>query len=161
MKLLGAMLVLIACGGAGTLAVQELEHRIRRLREAEELTLQMRREVCTHRLPLPEVIALLAEERPGRFAGTETLGEALADMPFAALWRTMMRTLGLPPEAERAMISLGEELSAGSPPEETFERCLSSLGTCLAQARESKEKNARLYLAASFAAGSLLVIVLL
>ena len=161
MRLLGAAMIISAFGGAGLAAALELEKRFRLLREAERITEHMRTEVCLRRRPLPEVLSALSEAFPRRFAGADRLERQLAEISFAELWRACIKKNTFPPEAETALIRLGEELTLGEPPERVFSRCQDDLGRLREQTREQKEKNARLYPAAGLALGCLLVIVLL
>ena len=160
MRLLGAVLVVCAFGGAGMAAVGELERRVRLLRDMELVTERMHTEVCLRLAPLPAVLRTMAKEWPRYFAGAESTADRLADVPFAELWSACVRRIGLPSEPETAMIRLGAALSEGEPPERAFAGCQAELARMRNRENERKEKNARLYLSAGLAFGCLVVIVL-
>lgn len=161
MRLLGAAMLIAACGGAGLGAARELERRCRLLRDMERVTARMRTEVCLRRLPLPEVLRVLSEAYPDRFAGAGRTAACLPDVAFGELWSACIKALALPPEAEEAMRLLGEELALGTEPEAAFDRCREELSRARSAAGEQKRERSKLYVTAGFSLGCLVAVALL
>ncbi len=161
MRALGAAMILAACGGAGWSAARDLDRQVRLLRDMGRAADRLRTEICLRRQPLPEAFRMLAVTYPAYFSGAEEAEKLFPELSFTELWRAAVRGIGLAEEAERALLGLVEDLAAGEPPEDAFDRCREELRRELALSEERRAKNARLYMAAGAALGSLVVIVLL
>ncbi len=159
--LLGTGLVLCAGGGLGFAASAELRSTLIVLREAADAVERMRVCVCLRRMTLPETLADLSGTCPELFAGAKAAEKTLPDIPFAALWNTLVRSAGLSAPAESALLELGERLTSGQPPEPAFEDCLGQLGVLIGKAERRREQNSRLYVAGGFCTGALIAIMLL
>lgn len=157
---LGVLLVVAASGAMGVSASLELRRRVRELEEGLEIAGRMRTEVCTRRLPLPQVLQVLAQAYPRRFPGAEEALNALEQVPFRLLWAAVVQAMGLCPEAREPLTALGNALARGDEPQRAFDLCQERLQAAKERAARLQEERGRLYTALGVAAGCLLAIVL-
>lgn len=160
-KWIGAVLVIVSCGGGGCLAAGELRRRERQVRNALRMVLRLRTEVCVCRRSLPEALERLRQDQPGAFNGISDFSADLAERPFLTIWEQLARKTAPSGRAYEAFSDLGTELSGGSSPEAAFDRCTAILEEAERQAGEERLKNARLYIVLGFGAGCMLALTAL
>lgn len=158
MKLLGALFLILSCGGLGASKVMALKKDVKDTEELLRALDRMEREICGRYRTLPESASLLASEFPRFFKGLEDVSDALRDKSFAEIWQEHFRAVGLSEEAEKALGGFGSELSAGGRPETAFENCRCALKAVGAEAKEELARNGKVYIASGLAAGLLMVI---
>ena len=159
LKFIGAVMLILSCGGAGVCAVSELRQRIRATEKTRGILRRMQTEVCLHRLSLPEVLEVIGRDFPESIGGG--CGAALEDRPFSEIWDNCVRAFALPEQAEAAVRALGIELTEVGSPETAFRNCLDELRIREEELRNRLESRGKVYIASGFAAGCMLVIAVL
>lgn len=158
---LGAVLVLLAGGGAGLSVVREMNRQLRQTEDMQQIVRRMKTEICLRRLPLPIMLAELEKAFPPYFAGAGEASALLAEVSFEELWRACIRAIRLYPALEELLCRLGTELSRGEPPQEVLDICSARLHEMRSSQTQRREEMGRVYVTAGFAAGGLLVILML
>jgi len=153
MRCLGALLLLLTCGGSGIRYSRELRQRVELLQETLRKLERLQMEVCRLLTPLPEVLFFLT-------------GRALAvsewqERPFAEIWCREVATLGLASPERTAMEELGRALCRGDEPERAFLAAQERLRALLASAAAEAEEKCRLSSSLGICSGLLLAIVLI
>ena len=161
LKLFGALLLLVSCGGLGAARVAALRRSVEDTAELRRAVERMETEICVRCRSLPETAKLLETAFPRFFSGMGDMDSSLRDAPFSQVWMGYFRNMELPTDTEKAVCALGEDLSAGAKPEAAFKLCLQQLSSAESELRNKLEKNGRVYIASGLAAGCLLVIAAL
>jgi stage III sporulation protein AB len=170
-RLLGAVLLVTACGSMGLSRSFELRRRVENLTALVSALELMRSEIGQLLTPLPELAERLSEEAPERarplftalLAGLPQLGE----LPFSRLWGDAVNLAGdrllLRRDERDALRTLGLSLGGSGAQEQegAIHNCTARLSLYLASARAEAEGRCRLYTALGLSAGLLLAIVLL
>ena len=159
LRLIGAAMLILSCGGAGICVTAGLRQKISALDNARRVLRRMQTEVCLHRRSLPEVLDAIRREFPGY--ASEGCGAALEDRPFSALWENCVAAFSLPEQAETALKTLGKELTDGEAPETAFRTCQEELVAEKEALQTRLETRGKVYIATGFAAGCMLVIAVI
>ena len=170
MRLLGALLVLLACGAAGMLLARSLALRRETLRELQVALQLLETEISFTATPLPEALRRVAEKTrtPTRrlFA---TASQMLRSTPGAAVSQAWDRGLGVlaaaAPLEERdlAVLSdLGQGLGQGDKADQIgkLELAKAQLRQLEEEASEESRRQARLWQTLGFLGGLALIILL-
>jgi stage III sporulation protein AB len=169
-KLLGAVLLVCACGAVGIGRSRQLRLRVKSLTALTDALALMQNEICRLLTPLPELAARLALDAPEAarplFGALLPELDALGERPFSELWAAAVEnarpTLLLRGEETEALCVLGLFLGGGA---EEQEKALESTGArlalALAAARTEADTRCRLYTALGLSSGLLLSIILL
>ena len=150
---LGALMLLLACGGTGIRCSRELRQRVDKLQRILEKLDLLQMEVCRLRTPLPEVLQLLT----GQVLDTTEL----LTRPFYEIWQREVGTLELLPSDAAVLEELGQALSRGDDPERAFLSVRERLRIRLAEASADAESKCRLSAGMGICLGLLLAIVLI
>lgn len=109
MKLLGGLLVFLACAGSGVWRAALIRRRVRTLGTLDAALALLRGEICDRLTPLPEAVAAAggaAGETGAFFSALSAASAQIGDEPFSTLWQTA---------AEKNLCSLRtEELAAAA-----------------------------------------------
>lgn len=169
MRLLGAVMALIACGAMGFIYNRSLRERLDTLAAMYEVLAMMKLELSNRICALPELIETLSERSKGEVSdfllAVYKRLSSLGEYSFDELWcECAAKSLTALNENERrAICSLGSILGRGELDAQIAEidRCTSTLHTALENARTEQPQQKKLTLGMSFAAGMLLVIMLI
>ena len=145
----------------GLLESRELKQRVNSFSEALAVAERMRSEVCSWRLPLPQVLRDLQEAFPELFRGAADTYQQMTDIPFSIYWRACLRASGLCAEAAEPLAAAGEASARGEPPERAFDRCILQLTEAREKAIQLEKERGRLYAALGAAGGCMLVLILI
>lgn len=169
MKLAGVMLTFLGCVSAALTWTRSRKARLGALDRLAQALGRMEAEITAKAVPLPALIAGLAESADGaagRFfrALSAALGE-LGERPFAALWaETVQSSLPELSRSERAAIAeLGNVLGRYPIPrqQEALACCRAALLHNLENARGREREDGRLVWGLALSAGALILIVLI
>ena len=158
MKFTGAMLLLVSCGGMGGAWAASLRRGIEDTSELIRSLERMETEICVRCRTIPETAAMLENEYPRLYSGLGDMSALLRDKSFASVWKDHFHAMDLPAGAEKAICTLGEDLACGAKPDAAFTACCRQLNSAVSEMKEQLDKNGKVYIAAGFAAGCLLVI---
>lgn len=159
MKLLGALLVVIAGAAVGLSAGESVRRTSCMAESAGQIVRRLQTLVCARRLPLPIAISALREEFPKLILEETELGSDLRARSFGDLWADRLCRMSLPADLERILTPLGRELSGGEEPEQCFERILSELHTYRETCKSREREAVRLYPALGLSGGLILAIL--
>lgn len=169
MRLLGAVMALISCGAMGFIYNRSLRERMNTLSAMCEALTMMKVELSCRMCALPELIEALSErskcDAAVFFAGISSRLSSLGEHSFDELWRECAEKsfTALGENERREIVSLGSILGRGALDAQIAEidRCTSVLHLALESARAEHPQQSKLALGMSFAAGMLLVIMLI
>ena len=168
-RIFGAALLILGCGGLGLSAVNRLDGRVRDLRELSAGLEILQRELGWRLSPLPEALETAAGGTHGRaaqfFACCAQGAKQLAGSPFRTLWsRGLERSpLWLSGEDRALLEQLGPILGRydGDSQRQAVENALAGLGRRLTQAEDDRRRLGRVYGILGLTAGVFLAIVLI
>ena len=161
MKLLGAVLVILAGTCCGLNEARKLFQDSRRLSELRRALERMYSEVCLCRASLPEALETLRENYPSLFSDNGLSSGERDELSFRETWGRCVREMGLPAAAEISGIRLGEALAAGEDPERTFSVTRRELEELQETLRIRQRERSRVYTALGVSGGILAALLLL
>lgn len=169
MRLLGAVMALVSCGAMGFIYNRSLRERLDTLAAMCEALAMMKMELSSRICALPELFETLSERNKGEvsdfFLAVFKRLSSLGEYSFDELWcECAAKSITALNENERREIcSLGSILGRGELDVQIAEidYCTSTLHTTLENARAEQPQQRKLTLGMSFAAGLLLVIMLI
>ena len=150
---LGALMLLLACGGTGVRFSRELRSRVNILERILGKLDLLQMEVCRLQTPLPEILPLLT----GRSLDTSEL----MMRPFCEIWQREIGLLVLDESDAAILEELGRALSRGDEPERAFLSARERLRIQMAAANADVESKCRLSTGLGICLGLLLAIVLI
>lgn len=168
-RFMGAVLLVVGCGGLGLGAVGYLDNRVRDLRELSAGLEILQRELGWRLAPLPKALEAAAEGTQGsaaRFYKFCAQGAGrLSGIPFQQLWKEGLEQCSLRLDAEdRALL---EQLAPvlgrydGDSQRQAVEGVLAGLGRRQIQAEEDRRQLGKVYGVLGVTVGLFLVIVLI
>ena len=167
-RLLGAALLILGCGGMGLSAVNRLDSRVRDLRELSAGLEILRRELGWRLSPLPRALEVAAEGTHGRAAGFFAFcaqgSRQLAGASFRTLWSRGLEQCPLRLRREdRALLEqLGPVLGRydGDSQRQAVENVLAGLDRQRVQAEDDRQRLGRVYGVLGVTAGLFLTLML-
>ena len=168
-RLLGAALLTVGCGGLGLSAVNRLNGRVQDLRELSAGLEILQRELGWRLSPLPKALEAAAGGTHGAaarfFAFCAQGSKQLAGDPFRTLWRKGLELspLGLSREDRVLLEQLGPVLGRydGESQRQAVENVLAGLSRRLVQAEDDRRRLGRVYGVLGVTAGLFLSLVLI
>ena len=167
-RVLGAALLTVGCGGLGLSAVNRLDSRVRDLRELSAGLEILQRELGWRLSPLPKALEAAGEgthERAAQFFAFCAQGiEQLAGVPFRALWNRGLEQcpLRLSREDRALLEQLGPVLGRydGDSQRQAVENVLTGLLRQQTQAEDDRRRLGRVYGVLGLTAGLFLTLML-
>lgn len=164
-KLIGSILVLLACTGMGALKSRELQTHMRELKELKKIFTLLKRELMYTRAPLCEVFVKLSKKAGGNFeVWLKNLARDLEKREngrFQEVWtEAIYRDLNgsrLTKEEREELCRIGSSLSYP----EALELYLEQLEFSIQKTRDEWKDKHKLYQSMGIMAGIFLVILLL
>ena len=168
-RILGAALLTVGCGGLGLSAVNRLDSRVRDLRELSAGLEILQRELGWRLSPLPKALEAASggtHERAAQFfAYCARESRQLAGAPFRTLWSRGLERCPLRLNREdRALLEqLGPVLGRydGESQRQAVENVLTGLSRRLVQAEDDRRRLGRVYGVLGLTAGLILTLVLI
>lgn len=170
LRILGAVLVVFACGAWGFMQTARLRRRKTALAAVCKTLEQLRAEIVERRAPIREIAQQLLRGAPAPcrawFAALADELDAESGAGFAVLWRRALETkAGLPLRGDELeqLCLLGLSLGRYDAPEQgaAIDRCMREMERAHARADEDVRIQGRLFSGLGLAAGALLAVVLL
>ena len=168
-RLLGAALLILGCGGLGMSAMNRLDSRVRDLRELSAGLEILQRELGWRLSPLPDALEAAAggthERAAGFFAFCARGSRQLAGTSFRTLWSRGLEQcpLRLSREDRALLEQLGTVLGRydGDSQRQAVENVLTGLDRQRAQAEDDRRRLGRVYGVLGLTAGLFLALVLI
>ena len=168
-RLLGAALLTVGCGGLGLSAVNRLDGRVRDLRELSAGLEILRRELGWRLAPLPEALDAAAVGTHGNaarfFAFCAQGSKQLAGISFRTLWSKGLEQCPLRLNREDRVLleQLGPILGRydGDSQRQAVENVLDGLSRRQAQAEDDRRRLGRVYGVLGLTAGLFLTLMLI
>lgn len=170
-KIVGAALVIIACGAMGIVKSQELKQRQKELYLVKRMLLLLRGEIKYSRTPLPEAFINIGKRMGGELGGFLTgVGEQLEKQegrPFSDVWKQAVNKdlcgTKLNKEDKEQLKRMGENLGYldGEMQMNIIELQLEQVETQLERLEQSMAGKTRVYNCVGIFSGLLIAIVLL
>ena len=168
-RLLGAALIIVGCGGLGLSAVSRLDSRVRDLRELSAGLEILQRELGWRLSPLPDALEAAAggthERAAGFYAFCAQGARQLAGASFRTLWSRGLEQcpLRLSREDRALLEQLGPILGRydGDSQRQAVENVLAGLSRQRAQAEDDRKRLGRVYGVLGLTAGLFLALVLI
>lgn len=170
MKLLASGLIIFSCGAMGFVIASSFSRRVHNLRQLIQFFQILETEISYTRSTLPSVIAQQARQFSGEVGSflhtlAGQLGENTGES-FAAIWERGVARLGengLPGEVVEELRSCGAVLGRSDAVEQAkhVEQLLKRMEHALQAAQAERERHTRLWQYLGFAAGLLIVLLLL
>ena len=168
-RLLGAALLTVGCGGLGLSAVNRLDSRVRDLRELAAGLEILLRELGWRLSPLPNALEAAAggtKDRAARFfASCAQESKQLFGVPFRTLWSKELEQcpLRLSREDRALLEQLGPVLGRydGDSQRQAVENVLTGLSRQLSQAEDDRRRLGRVYGVLGVTAGLFLTLMLI
>lgn len=169
MKLAGVMLTLLGCVSVALTWTRSRKAHLEALDRLAQALERMEAEITAKAVPLPALIAGLAESTAGVagrfFLALSAALDELGERPFSDLWtETVQSSLPELSREERAAIAeLGDVLGRYPIPrqQEALARCRASLQHSLENAHGREREDRRLAWGLALSAGALVMIVLI
>ena len=167
-RIMGAALLILGCGGLGLSAVNRLDGRVRDLRELSAGLEILQRELSFRLSPLPEALEAAAggthERAAGFFAFCARGAKQLDGSPFRTFWSGELERspLRLSREDRALLEQLGPVLGRydGESQRQAVENVLAGLSRRQAQAEDDRRRLGRVYGVLGLTAGLFLTLML-
>lgn len=171
MKLLGAVLVITACTGAGASAVYRLRERKRLLETLKRMVSHLRGEILYANAPLPSAFYRTGRRGSGKAAGlfisvAEEMERETGDS-FEHIWERRVKELFQPgdlsPQDREQLLKFGANLGYldRDMQEKTIQFYLEDLELAITHLRREEPDKSRLYLGMGILSGLFLTVVLI
>ena len=170
MKILGALLIVIAGGAMGAYRSEKLKKRAELLRSMTGALVIMRQEICTYLTPMRELAEKLAErsdDGTGVFFSKLSEGlNGLGDRQLGEIWTEAVSNtaeLCLTAEETAELCRLGWELGrfAAEQQEQAITACIGRMESFAFEAEKVCAEKGRLCMGLGFISGAMLAVVLI
>ena len=160
-QFVGCIMIILACSLAGWQGKASLSKHAAAIREAEQITRQLRIGLCTQRLTLPGVLPMLEKSFPERFSGAVEAYDFVSDMSFGEFWLACLRRGRYPGDVIDILTECVGAISQGIQPERALDVCEAKLQQKGQEAAARERDKGRLRLACGVGGGCMLALVLL
>ena len=161
MRLVGSIMIILACSAVGWRGKAQLSNRVSAVEEAEQITRELRIALCTRHLALPGILPVLEKSFPRRFSGAVEVYESISEVPFGEFWLACLRRGGYPADVMDILTECIAEISHGIQPEQALNVCEAKLQQKRQEALARERDKGRLRLAFGVGGGCMLALVLL